>query len=42
MAAPIRRALKTESPLGNLVADLMRAARPTADVALTTLAVAQA
>lgn len=35
LAAPIRRALKTESPLGNLVADLMRAARPTADVALT-------
>jgi len=35
LAAPIRRALKTESPLGNLVADLMRAARPAADVALT-------
>jgi 2',3'-cyclic-nucleotide 2'-phosphodiesterase (5'-nucleotidase family) len=33
--APIRRAHKTESPLGNLVADLMRAARPEADVALT-------
>jgi 2',3'-cyclic-nucleotide 2'-phosphodiesterase (5'-nucleotidase family) len=35
LATPIRRALKTESPLGNLVADLMRTARPGADVALT-------
>jgi 2',3'-cyclic-nucleotide 2'-phosphodiesterase (5'-nucleotidase family) len=33
--APIRRAHKAESPLGNLIADLMRAARPAADVALT-------
>ena len=33
--APIRRAQKVESPLGNLFADLMRAARPGADVALT-------
>jgi 2',3'-cyclic-nucleotide 2'-phosphodiesterase (5'-nucleotidase family) len=35
LSAPLRRALKAESPLGNLVADLMRAARPNADVALT-------
>jgi 5'-nucleotidase len=35
LAAPISRALKTESPLGNLVADMMRVARPGADVALT-------
>lgn len=35
LAAPIPRALKTESPLGNLVADMMRVARPGADVALT-------
>jgi len=32
----IPRAQKVESPLGNLIADLMRAARPDADVALTT------
>jgi 5'-nucleotidase len=32
----IPRAQKSESPLGNLIADLMRAARPDADVALTT------
>jgi 2',3'-cyclic-nucleotide 2'-phosphodiesterase (5'-nucleotidase family) len=35
VAATIKRAQKVESPLGNLVADLMRAARPGADVALT-------
>jgi 2',3'-cyclic-nucleotide 2'-phosphodiesterase (5'-nucleotidase family) len=35
LAAPIARAQKTESALGNLVTDLMRAARPDADVALT-------
>jgi 2',3'-cyclic-nucleotide 2'-phosphodiesterase (5'-nucleotidase family) len=35
LAAPFQRAQKTESPLGNLFADLMRAARPGADVALT-------
>jgi len=35
LAIPIDRAQKTESPLGNLFADLMRAARPGADVALT-------
>ena len=35
VAAPIKRAQKVESPLGNLFADLMRAARPGADVALT-------
>ena len=35
VAAPIKRAQKIESPLGNLFADLMRAARPGADVALT-------
>jgi 2',3'-cyclic-nucleotide 2'-phosphodiesterase (5'-nucleotidase family) len=35
LAAPLKRAQKTESPLGNLFADLMRAARPGADVALT-------
>jgi len=35
LPAPIKRAQKTESPLGNLFADLMRAARPGADVALT-------
>ncbi len=35
LAAPIKRAQKVESPLGNLFADLMRAARPGADVALT-------
>jgi len=34
LAGPIRRAHKTESPLGNLFADLMRAARPAADVAV--------
>jgi 2',3'-cyclic-nucleotide 2'-phosphodiesterase (5'-nucleotidase family) len=34
-ATAIKRAQKVESPLGNLVADLMRAARPGADVALT-------
>jgi len=32
----IPRTQKAESPLGNLIADLMRAARPDADVALTT------
>ena len=32
---PIKRAQKVESPLGNLFADLMRAARRGADVALT-------
>jgi 2',3'-cyclic-nucleotide 2'-phosphodiesterase (5'-nucleotidase family) len=35
VVAPIKRAQKVESPLGNLFADLMRAARPGADVALT-------
>ncbi|HEY6475786.1 MAG TPA: 5'-nucleotidase C-terminal domain-containing protein [Polyangia bacterium] len=35
LAAPVKRAQKVESPLGNLFADLMRAARPGADVALT-------
>jgi 5'-nucleotidase len=35
VAAPIKREQKVESPLGNLFADLMRAARPGADVALT-------
>jgi 2',3'-cyclic-nucleotide 2'-phosphodiesterase (5'-nucleotidase family) len=35
LAAPLRRAVKAESPLGDLVADLMHAARPAADVALT-------
>ena len=35
VAAPIKRAQKVESPLGNLFADLMRAARPGTDVALT-------
>jgi 2',3'-cyclic-nucleotide 2'-phosphodiesterase (5'-nucleotidase family) len=35
VTAPIPRAHKTESPLGNLIADLMRAARPGADAALT-------
>ncbi len=35
LAAPIPRAQKTESALGNMVTDLMRAARPGADVALT-------
>ena len=35
VVAPIRRAQKVESPLGNLFADLMRAARRGADVALT-------
>ena len=35
LAAPIKRSQKVESPLGNLFADLMRAARPSADVALT-------
>jgi 2',3'-cyclic-nucleotide 2'-phosphodiesterase (5'-nucleotidase family) len=35
VAAPVKRAQKVESPLGNLFADLMRAARPDADVALT-------
>jgi 5'-nucleotidase len=33
--APVTRAHKVESSLGNLFADLMRAARPGADVALT-------
>lgn len=33
-AAPIRRSRAKESPLGNLFADLMRAARPRVDVAL--------
>jgi 5'-nucleotidase len=33
--APITRAYRTESSLGNLFADLMRAARPGADVAIT-------
>jgi 5'-nucleotidase len=33
-AAPIPRAHKVPSPLGNLFADLMRAARPAADVAI--------
>jgi 5'-nucleotidase len=35
VVAPIKRAQKVESPLGDLFADLMRAARPGADVALT-------
>jgi 2',3'-cyclic-nucleotide 2'-phosphodiesterase (5'-nucleotidase family) len=35
VTAPIPRAHKTESPLGNLIVDLMRVARPGADVALT-------
>jgi 5'-nucleotidase len=35
VAAPIRAAYGEESALGNLVADLMRAARPAADVAIT-------
>jgi 2',3'-cyclic-nucleotide 2'-phosphodiesterase (5'-nucleotidase family) len=35
VTAPIKRAQKVESPLGNLFTDLMRAARPGADVALT-------
>ena len=35
VTATIKRAQKEESPLGNLFADLMRAARPRADVALT-------
>ncbi|HEX3906068.1 MAG TPA: 5'-nucleotidase C-terminal domain-containing protein [Polyangia bacterium] len=35
VTATIKRAQKVESPLGNLFADLMRAARPRADVALT-------
>jgi 5'-nucleotidase len=34
LAAPIPRAQKVESPLGNLFADLMRTARPKADVAI--------
>jgi 2',3'-cyclic-nucleotide 2'-phosphodiesterase (5'-nucleotidase family) len=34
LAAPIPRAQKVESPLGNLFADLMRTARPRADVAI--------
>ncbi|HVT09061.1 MAG TPA: bifunctional UDP-sugar hydrolase/5'-nucleotidase [Polyangia bacterium] len=34
LAEPLPRAQKTESALGNLVTDLMRAARPGADVAL--------
>ncbi len=34
LAAPIPRAQKVPSPLGNLFADLMRAARPAADVAI--------
>ena len=36
IAGPIARSYDAESALGNLVADLMRAARPPADVALTT------
>ena len=36
IARPIAPAYDAESALGNLFADLMRAARPTADVALTT------
>jgi 5'-nucleotidase len=35
LEAPVTRAYKTESSLGNLFADLMRAARPGADVAIT-------
>jgi 5'-nucleotidase len=35
LEAPIARAYKTESSLGNLFADLMRAAHPGADVAIT-------
>ena len=35
VTAPVRRAQKVESPLGNLFTDLMRAARPRADVAIT-------
>jgi len=35
LTTAVPRAYKTESPLGNLFADLMRAARPGADVALT-------
>jgi 5'-nucleotidase len=34
LAAPLPRAHKVESPLGNLFADLMRIARPRADVAI--------
>jgi 2',3'-cyclic-nucleotide 2'-phosphodiesterase (5'-nucleotidase family) len=34
LAAPIPRAQKVESPLGNLFADLMRTARPRADLAI--------
>jgi 2',3'-cyclic-nucleotide 2'-phosphodiesterase (5'-nucleotidase family) len=34
LAAPIPRAQKVESPLGNLFADLMRTARPQADLAI--------
>jgi 2',3'-cyclic-nucleotide 2'-phosphodiesterase (5'-nucleotidase family) len=34
LAAPIPRAQKVESPLGNLFADLMRTARPKSDVAI--------
>jgi 2',3'-cyclic-nucleotide 2'-phosphodiesterase (5'-nucleotidase family) len=33
LRAPIRRVLRAESPLGNLVADLLRAAEPAADLA---------
>jgi len=33
LGGPVRRALATESPLGNLIADLLRAAEPRADVA---------
>ena len=36
IAAPIATSYDAEAALGNLITDLMRAARPTADVALTT------
>jgi 5'-nucleotidase len=35
LTAPLRRAYAEESPLGNLVADLMRRGQPGADVAIT-------
>jgi 5'-nucleotidase len=35
VTAPVKRAQKVESPLGNLFTDLMRQARPRADVAVT-------
>ena len=35
IAGPIATAYDAEAALGNLIADLMRAARPTADVTLT-------